>query len=55
MKYNPYGSRSLTFKGGEKMLEIISDKNIETVCGYDYFIGFDEWLNYFEDLVKENR
>jgi hypothetical protein len=52
MQYNPFGPEKLTQEGGKKILSIIYQRNISTVCGYNYVIPFTEWKYKFDNHLK---
>jgi hydroxyacylglutathione hydrolase len=50
MKFNPFGPRDETLKGGHLIMELLKDRNISKVCGVDYVMDFDEWYMHFKNL-----
>lgn len=48
MKYNPFGPAAPTIAGGELIREIVESRELATVCGYNYVIGYDEWKLRFD-------
>jgi len=52
MTFNPYGPEQETRKQAAHILEILSSKTVETVCGYNYVASFADWLPRFERLLR---
>lgn len=48
LKYNPFGPADLTIAGGRVIEDIIRDRQLTTVCGYNYVIGYDDWKRRFD-------
>ena len=48
MKYNPFGPAGQTVAGGGRIREYLEGRQLSTVCGYDYVIGYDDWKRRFE-------
>jgi hydroxyacylglutathione hydrolase len=42
MKYNPFGPADRTMEGGRQIAEILKDRTITTVCGYNYVVDYPE-------------
>ena len=51
MKFNSFGPREATREGGRKIYQILKDRQISTVCGYNYVCDFVPWIDSFEDLL----
>lgn len=49
MKYNPFGPAGLTIAGGRVIRDIIGDREISSVCGYNYVIPYVEWKRRFDE------
>jgi hydroxyacylglutathione hydrolase len=49
MKYNPFGPGDRTVSGGLRIREILNGRKLDTVCGYNYVIGFDDWKRRFDE------
>lgn len=47
MKYNPFGPAGLTVAGGRAIHDIVADRTLSTVCGYNYVIDYEEWKRRF--------
>ena len=47
MKFNPFGPVGETVKGGHRIREILEGRRLNTVCGYNYVIGYDDWNRRF--------
>ncbi len=54
MRFNPFGPADKTIKGGHMAQEIIKHRDLNTVCGYNYFMGFKEWNGMFQGLLKDS-
>ncbi len=54
LRFNPYGSQPETIKQARRINEIIKTKNLVTVCGYNYLLSFKEWLQAFENLIRQS-
>lgn len=53
MHFNPYGPEQETRKQAKRILQIVADKALKTVCGYNYVADFGEWITKFESLVLQ--
>jgi len=51
MKFNPFGPEQETLKQARRILEIVKDLPLKTVCGYNYVAQFADWLPGFERLA----
>ncbi|MDJ0591140.1 MAG: MBL fold metallo-hydrolase [Pleurocapsa sp. MO_226.B13] len=51
MRLNPFGSQKETRGRAARILEIISERSLETVCGYNFVTEFDGWHKDFERLL----
>ncbi len=51
MTFNPYGPEQETRKQANRIYEIIKDKSLKTVCGYNYLANYADWLPGFERLI----
>jgi hydroxyacylglutathione hydrolase len=49
MKYNPFGPADRTMEGGRRIAEILRDRKITTVCGYNYLVEYPEWKRRFDE------
>jgi hydroxyacylglutathione hydrolase len=49
--FNPFGPRSRTVEGGFLIKELLQGRNINKVCGVDYVVDFNKWLEEFDKLV----
>ncbi|MEQ1528752.1 MAG: rubredoxin-like domain-containing protein [Methylococcales bacterium] len=52
LSFNPFGSQSETLKQAQRIHEIVTSRNLVTVCGYNYVMSFKEWLVAFENLTR---
>ena len=50
MVYNPFGPENDTREGGRKLKNIIENRNINVVCGYNYVIDYADWKALFNNL-----
>lgn len=50
MLYNPFGPEKETREGGAKLKGIIRNRDIKTVCGYNYVVDAVEWRKKFDKL-----
>jgi hydroxyacylglutathione hydrolase len=55
MKLNPFGPQDETRNRATRILEIISDRSLETVCGFNFITEFDRWREDFKHLLDRNR
>ncbi len=53
MRFNPFGPADRTRAGGERMRGIVNGRGLKMVCGFNYFMGFDEWLGMFNRLMDQ--
>jgi len=51
MKYNPFGPDNKTKEGGRKLMKIIRNNHIVSVCGYNYVVDFSDWIEKFNTLL----
>lgn len=52
MQLNPYGPNKETIHGAFKIKQIIENKDITKICGYNYVIDYLYWEKKFEDLLN---
>jgi hypothetical protein len=50
MVYNPFGPEKDTREGGRKLKNIIENRNINMVCGFNYVIDYADWKVLFNNL-----
>jgi hydroxyacylglutathione hydrolase len=53
MQLNPFGPQQETQKQARRILEIVKDMPLKTVCGYNYVAQFSDWLPGFERLAMK--
>ncbi len=53
MHFNPYGPTQETRKQAWRLYEIINGKPLQTVCAYNYFASFADWLPSFKHLLMK--
>jgi hypothetical protein len=51
MKLNPHGPRDATREGAGRLADIVSVRELTTVCGYNYVTDFASWQSAFMRLV----
>lgn len=51
MQLNPHGPGDETLRGAQSILEIIKDRKLKAVCGYNYVAWFQDWFSNFERIV----
>ena len=51
MQFNPFGPKNETRKRASRILDIVSERSLEVVCGYNFITEFDSWLENFKRLV----
>ncbi|TFF90310.1 MAG: MBL fold metallo-hydrolase [Promethearchaeota archaeon] len=54
-KFNPYGPYQPTLKGAKELLNLLSSKEIEFVCGYNYTLNFKDWIKKLKILIKKRN
>ncbi|HHT9110568.1 MAG TPA: rubredoxin-like domain-containing protein [Candidatus Brocadiaceae bacterium] len=52
MRFNPFGPPKETRACAKKIYEVLKDKNISTVCGYNYVIDYIDWNERFGNLLR---
>ncbi|MDJ0702705.1 MAG: hypothetical protein QNJ46_05440 [Leptolyngbyaceae cyanobacterium MO_188.B28] len=53
MRLNPFGPQKATRQGASRILDIVSERSLETVCGYNFTTDFQSWLENFKRLVEQ--
>lgn len=51
MQLNPHGPNQETRQGALGILKIIKEKQLTTVCGYNYVVDYHDWLLNFESVT----
>lgn len=51
MHFNPYSPQQEIRKQATRIYDIIREKSLKVVCGYNYVANFADWLREFERLV----
>lgn len=51
MIFNPFGSKHETRAGGLRIREILKDREIRTVCGFNYVKSYSYWIEKFDALI----
>jgi hypothetical protein len=49
LKYNPFGPVNRTIAGGNRIREILSNRQLSKVCGYNYVIEYGDWKKRFDN------
>lgn len=52
MYFNPYGPEQETLLMARRIYEIVNGRPLKIVCGYNYIVGFTDWLSTFEGLLQ---
>jgi hydroxyacylglutathione hydrolase len=55
MQLNPFGPQDETRDRASRILEVISERSLETVCGYNFITEFDSWREDFKHLLDRAR
>lgn len=55
MQLNPFGPQDETRERAARILEVISERSLETVCGYNFITEFDGWREDFKRLLAQAR
>ena len=55
MQLNPFGPQDETRDLAARILEVISERSLETVCGYNFVTEFDGWHEDFKRLLDRAR
>jgi hydroxyacylglutathione hydrolase len=51
MRLNPFGPPQETRDRAARILEVIWERSLETVCGYNFITEFDRWREDFQHLL----
>jgi hydroxyacylglutathione hydrolase len=55
MQLNPFGPRDKILDGAARILEVISKRSLETVCGYNFVTEFASWREDFQHLLAHAK
>jgi diadenosine tetraphosphatase ApaH/serine/threonine PP2A family protein phosphatase len=55
MRLNPFGPPKETRDRAVRILEVISGRSLETVCGYNFITEFDSWREDFKHLLDRAK
>ncbi len=55
MIFNPFGPKHETRKGGMKIRKILKERDIRTVCGFNYVKSYSYWIEKFDALTVSRR
>jgi hydroxyacylglutathione hydrolase len=51
MVLNPFGPKQETLQQSQHIYQIVKDRALKTVCGFNYVSDFSDWLSKFESLI----
>jgi hydroxyacylglutathione hydrolase len=54
MRLNPFGPKEETRVCASTVIDLVVDKHLETVCGYNYVAEFDSWYDNFARVVGQS-
>jgi glyoxylase-like metal-dependent hydrolase (beta-lactamase superfamily II) len=54
MRLNPYGPKDKTLACASKVVDLLAERPIEKVCGYNYVAEFDSWYHDFVRVVRQS-
>ena len=55
MRLNSFGPQKETRDRAARILEIIFERSLETVCGFNFITEFDSWRKDFQHLLNQAR
>ena len=55
MRFNPFGQQAETLKRASRILDVISGRSLEVVCGYNFTTEFASWYEDFKRLLAQTR
>lgn len=55
MQFNPYGPKNKTRKRASRILDLVSERSLDIVCGYNFFTDFSSWREDYKHLLDRNR
>ena len=50
---NPYGPAGSTLQGAKNLIFLIKNRNISTVCGFNYVLDYDKWSERILKLLLQ--
>ncbi|MFQ6024513.1 MAG: rubredoxin-like domain-containing protein [Acidiferrobacterales bacterium] len=53
MRLNPYSPANEIRSRASRVLEIVSDRSLRMVCGYNYVVDFEGWYSDFKRVVTQ--
>jgi hydroxyacylglutathione hydrolase len=53
MRLNPFDPQAETRDRAARILEVISQRSLETVCGYNFVTEFNSWRENFKHLPDQ--
>ena len=51
MKLNPHGNRDATREGASRLADVVAERTLTKVCGYNYTVDFADWHSAFARLI----
>ena len=51
MQFNPFGPKNKTRKRASRILDLVSERSLDVVCGYNFITEFDSWREDFQHLL----
>lgn len=51
-RLNPFGPEEDTEDGARLLRMLVEGRGLETVCGMNYFMGFDEWVEVLDEVLE---
>lgn len=51
MKLNPHGPVVATLEGAGRLAGLLAERELSTVCGYNYAVPYQDWLSDFTALI----
>jgi hydroxyacylglutathione hydrolase len=54
MHLNPYGPQDKTRIGASKVIDLVAERPLEKVCGYNYVVEFDAWYHDFLRVARQS-
>ena len=55
MQFNPYGPKNKTRKRAARILDLVSERSLDLVCGYNFVTEFDSWHEDFKRLIERSQ
>jgi hypothetical protein len=55
MRFNPFGPQDETHNRAQRIFDVVSNRPLEIVCGYNFITEFDSWRQDFKRLLDQAR